>query len=252
MKIAFVQEEVHPYMGFMYLAAIAKKKGHAVEVFASNYGTDYLDSVKDYQPELIAFSATAPNYSFVKEAGNTLREMLPNSFILVGGWHPTFSPEILEKDGFMNAICLGEGEYPFGIFLDRYPDMEKVKTVPNFHVKVDGEIHRNPMCGLETDLDQLDFPDRSIYYDKFEVLRDQLTKNFIVGRGCAYPCTYCFNDNMKKAYKGKGKFVRFRSPENVSREINAVKSKYPLKYVQFLDDTFNGHKRWLIPFLDHY
>ena len=253
MKIAFVQEELYSYMGFMYMSAVAKNMGHEVEVFISGETETFVQEIADYKPDIIGFSATTPNYSFTRQTAKVLTQMLPDSFILVGGWHPTFSPEMLETETCFDAICMGEGEVPFQIFLDSFPDMERVKKVPNFHVKLGDKIFRNPMVQLETDLDKVSFPDRSIYYDKFPILRDQLTKTFVAGRGCAYPCTYCFNENMKRAYKGKGKFVRFRSPENICEEINEVRKKYPsTKYVHFTDDTINGDKKWLAKFCDYY
>ncbi|MBU2429247.1 MAG: hypothetical protein KKH99_01020 [Proteobacteria bacterium] len=41
------------------------------------------------------------------------KKKIPSCMILVGGWHPTFCPEILEMEDFFDAVCLGEGELPF-------------------------------------------------------------------------------------------------------------------------------------------
>ena len=252
MKIAFVQEELFPYMSFMHLAAIAKKRGYGVDVFVANISDEFIASIVNYKPNIICFSTTTPNYNFTRETAKKLKQMLPDSFVLVGGWHPTFNPDILGKETCFDALCLGEGETPFEVFLESYPDSNALKKVPNFHIRLNNEIYRNPMINLVQNLDEIPFPDRSIYYDKFELLKNQSTKIFCAGRGCPYPCTYCFNENMQKIYKQKGKYVRLRSPENIAEEINLVASKYPVKYVQFYDDTFNSDKKWLLSFLDCY
>lgn len=233
MKIAFVQEELFPYMSFMHLAAIAKKRGYGVDVFVANISDEFIASIVNYKPNIICFSTTTPNYNFTRETAKKLKQMLPDSFVLVGGWHPTFNPDILGKETCFDALCLGEGETPFEVFLESYPDSNALKKVPNFHIRLNNEIYRNPMINLVQNLDEIPFPDRSIYYDKFELLKNQSTKIFCAGRGCPYPCTYCFNENMQKIYKQKGKYVRLRSPENIAEEINLVASKYPVKYVQF-------------------
>ncbi len=245
---------LYPYLGVMYLSAVAKNARHDVEVFVSDtdISDKFISSIKCYNPDIVCFSTTTSNYGFAKLTSQKIKAVLPNCFILLGGWHPTFNPQILEKESCFDALCLGEGEIPFKIFLEYFPDREKIKSVPNFHLKIHNKIYQNPMCDLIQDLDDICFPDRSVYYDKYKILRNQLTKVFIVGRGCPYQCTYCFNNNMKNEYKNKGKYVRFRSPENIIEEINQIRNKYPLKYVQFIDDTFNSNKKWLMSFLDHY
>jgi anaerobic magnesium-protoporphyrin IX monomethyl ester cyclase len=252
MKIAFVQEELYPYLSFMYLAAIAKKMKLELEVFVAFVDDNLMHSIESYDPDIICFSATTPNFKFVKDTALKIKALLPNSFILVGGWHPTFYPEILEVDGPYDALCLGEGEVPFKIFLEAYLKGESLEEVPSFHIKIDGKIYRNPICNLGNEIDDIGFPERSIYYDKFDLLRKSLTKILNVGRGCPYPCTYCFNEKMKQQYKSKGKYVRFRSPQNITKEINLIREKYPAKYIQFIDDTFNSNKRWLLEFLECY
>jgi radical SAM superfamily enzyme YgiQ (UPF0313 family) len=53
-------------------------------------------------------------------------------------------------------------------------------------------------------------------------------------------------------YKGKGKFLRVRSPENIIKEIKEVDKKYKIKTVFFIDSTFNLNKEWIIKFLQEY
>jgi hypothetical protein len=52
--------------------------------------------------------------------------------------------------------------------------------------------------------------------------------------------------------KGKGKYIRLRSIDNVFDEIRFLNENYGLKWVQFNDDTFNFSREWLNEFLDRY
>lgn len=239
-------------MGYMYLAAVAKKLKHDCEVFIRGNDENFMKSLIEYSPEVVCFNTATPKYQFTRETACEIKKKIPSCMILVGGWHPTFCPEILEMEDFFDAVCLGEGELPFKIFLESYPDEEKMKTIPNFHIKIDNKVYQNPMLDAIDNLDSIEFPDRSIYYDKYPILRDQHTKIFMIGRGCPYPCTFCFNTMMKNLYKNKGQYVRFRSPENIIEEIKQVKSKYPLKYIKFNDDTLNYNRKWLMQFLEIY
>lgn len=74
----------------------------------------------------------------------------------------------------------------------------------------------------------------------------------MASRGCPYNCSFCFNKRLKELYKDKGKYIRFRSQENVLKEIENVKRNYPLKTIQFLDDVFILKRNWINKFLDEY
>jgi radical SAM superfamily enzyme YgiQ (UPF0313 family) len=72
-------------------------------------------------------------------------------------------------------------------------------------------------------------------------------------RGCPYNCIYCFNKSYKEIYKGKGKYLRKRSPQNVIKELVQAKNKYNITKVKFEDDSFLSHQSsWLEEFADLY
>ena len=253
MRIAFVQEEMSVYLSFAYLSSVAKEiGGHVVDVFIKNCDESYLKEIMKFKPEIICFSTTTPNYQFAKKTSVKLKKIFPKSFILMGGCHPTYYPEMFEREKSFDAICRGEGEIPFRKFLEAYPDLDLIKKIPNFHIRIGNKIYKNPICNLIEDLDSIPIADHSLYFDKYEILRKQLTKTMITRRGCPYPCTHCFNMTSKKIYSGKGKYVRLRSPGNIIEEIKQIRSKYRLECILFRDGTFNHDKDWLYSFLEKY
>ncbi len=52
--------------------------------------------------------------------------------------------------------------------------------------------------------------------------------------GCPYNCSYC---NIHTFYNGKPG-IRFRSPENIIKEIDLLVKKYGIKNIKFLDELF--------------
>ncbi len=62
----------------------------------------------------------------------------------------------------------------------------------------------------------------------------------------------CFNSAIDKIYGGKGKWVRWRSVDNLISEIKEVITKYGGKVVYFQDDIFIMNKPWLKEFAEKY
>lgn len=123
--------------------------------------------------------------------------------------------------------------------------------IPNLWMKRDGQIISNPVRPLIQNLDGLPFPDRT-YYDRYPLTARETSKNFMSGRGCAFKCNFCANHTLQELYHGKGRYVRFRSQENVIEEIEQVRSRYPVRFVGFSDDILIINKKWLFPFLELY
>lgn len=72
----------------------------------------------------------------------------------------------------------------------------------------------------------------------------------MASRGCPYSCTYCSNSGLRKITDGK--YVRFRSIENIISEIKEVVSKYKVKSVYLNDDVFTVNKNYVEKFCNQY
>ena len=75
----------------------------------------------------------------------------------------------------------------------------------------------------------------------------------LASRGCPYGCSYCSNHALSK--KLEGKYVRFRSADDVIEEIELrIKQlqKKGLKYLYFYDDTFIINKDFVIEFCEKF
>ncbi|MEK6715220.1 MAG: radical SAM protein [Candidatus Omnitrophota bacterium] len=240
MKILFVLKETTMYerMGVMYLSSALKSQGNKVKlVLAESMGIERLkDFVRSYSPEIIGYSAMTGEYNRLVEINKHLKNN--HDFLAVfGGPHPTFYPKIIEDEG-CDAIFIGEGDITFPEFCRRIEQKENYWETPGTIVKYAGQIIRNPLMPLVEDLDSLPFPDRDLMYSADQFLMEGSSKIFFSTRGCPSKCTYCFNEKYNEIFKGKGRILRHRSPENLVEEISEVKKKYPLDIVYLLDDTF--------------
>jgi len=112
-------------------------------------------------------------------------------------------------------------------------------------------VIRNPVDPLHNEVDEYPFPDYELEShwvamgDHFEPasprnLRGALHRYRIeTTRGCPYPCTFCNNAALLRVYKGKGSWVRKRSGENVIRELEGMRARFPtIEAVNIVDDLF--------------
>ena len=230
--------------GICVLSAVAKKCGWEVyfEVFnIITIGTVF----KSIKPSIVCYSAMSTDADIYIKINNFVKSKYEFTSIM-GGPHPTFFPDVINNEG-IDYICRGEGELAFEEFLNKYAKGENCDDIENFNSK----RKINPLRNYIEDIDTIPMPDRSLIFEKTELKYSPL-KTFMTSRGCPFSCSYCYNEALKSEYKGKGKFVRFHSPERVVAEICVVRGKYPLKIIKFEDDLFGANKVWLEKFTKIY
>jgi len=242
-RIAFIQDALYEYFGPMYLSAVLKKGGHQTEIFVLTEDKDVIDSLKKYKPDMIAFSVVSGLHGWALKYALKIKKHF-DAPILFGGPHPTFFSQVIEEIP-VDIIAIGEGEYSLLELADSIDKGEIDYKINGLWFKKDGKIIRNPNRPLVQDLDNLPFPDRDLYYSKYPFLKTFPTKRFITSRGCPYNCSFCYNHTMKGMFKGMGAYLRRVSPERVIAEVKYAISKYPMKSVRFIDDSFTLDHEWL-------
>ena len=251
-KVLFFQDVLYEAFGPQVVSAVLKEQGHTCDlsVISMDGQRGVLANVRATKPDIVAFSISSFGYQWAVEAAKEIKSEI-DTVTVFGGPHPTYFPDFATTEG-IDYACRGEGE---GAMVDLANAVDAGKSadeIPNLMRRgPDGKLIANPLRPLIGDLDSLPFPDREIYF-KYGPLRRLGYKRFLVGRGCPYGCSYCFNKAAQEMYKGLGKYVRHRSPADVVEEIRQVRDRYDLKTVGFSDDTFTTNKKWLLEFLDLY
>jgi len=249
-KILFLQTVQFEFTGVMSISAYLKRAGHQVDLLLEGEeGSAFFDKIRDYKPDLVAFSAMTGDHVRCLEIAAQVKKIMDVP-TLMGGPHPTFFPETVEHPA-IDVICRGEGEEAAAELCARLDQGRDFSDVRNLWVKRNGSIIRNEVGPGENELDNYPIPDRDIYY-KYPYLRDYPTKPFITARGCPYLCSFCFNRDFNRMYHGKMKVLRRLSPERAMAEMRQVKERYPLKRIFINDDIFIMDKEWLGRFLPLY
>lgn len=230
--------------------------GHDTGVFVVDKDlSSTVDRLAAYKPDAVAFSVISGSHKGYYAISAAVKDRLGVP-VIWGGPHATFFPEVVQTP-YADAACVGEGEEAMLQFADRFEaEGRKLPTdAPNFWIKREGEIFKNPVIARNRALDALPYAARDLYYEQFPVLRNHGIKHFLAHRGCPYKCTYCFNESYNTIYReqaGDKKVFASRSPDSIVDEILWLKERVPLKMVAFVDDVFTLHRRWTMEFAEVY
>jgi radical SAM superfamily enzyme YgiQ (UPF0313 family) len=253
MKVVFLQKDSFVRLAISLLSSILKNNGHESDVFIESGERDFINAALKSKADLFAMSCATGSESWVIKTAEEIRKKCSTP-IIVGGPHSTFYPQLIENPN-IDYICQGEGEQALLELLDAMANNPQgIKEIQNIWSKdASGNIYKTGIRPLIEDLDKLPFSDFGLY-SKYKYLTPYFKDMYpiISNRGCPYNCSYCFNNKYKELYKGKGKYLRRRSPQNVIQELLHVKNNYNITKVNIVDDSFLTHPSWLEEFADLY
>ncbi len=234
--------------GIGCLSSFLKRYGHDTQLYYIRSEDDignFNKAASDFS--LICFTSTSSQYKYVREV---LARLMVDAFTVCGGPHVSLLPDELESTPGLDAVCRGEGEYPLLELTKALSGQRKVVDIPGLWVKAEGKIHKNPSPSFIPDLDELPFPDRSLFDYQSVIDSDFGTALFMFSRGCPYECTFCCNHALRKVQPGR--YVRFRSRQSCMEEIEAVLSAYNVSTLYFNDDVFTLNRAFVIDFCQAY
>lgn len=238
--------------GLASLSAVLKQ--HKAAEIGFSYFSDSLDlqkwegDLKSFQPDLIGFYSTAEQFHFVK----TLIEKVPRPiFTICGGPHPTCYPLCIESIPRLDAICVGEGEYPLLELVQALEKGQDYTGIKSLWVRKNGRIIRNETRPFISNLDELPFEDRDLFSTQEAIDKYGFSQlRIMASRGCPFSCTYCSNKRTSKTQPGR--YVRYRSTDHLLGEIQYIKNKYKFDEIFFDDDIFMMNREIVTEFCERY
>ncbi len=254
-RVAFCQDVMVEYMGFMCMAAVLKEAGHEVEVFVDEGSSSakFLAELEAFKPDVVAFSILSPSMPWAVRVAQAIKGRT-GALTVFGNVHIIVAPEAsIAQDG-VDIVCLGEGEHALRELCDALDEGADYTEIPGFWYKLpDGSIKRQPMREEMVDMDALPFIDRTIY-NKYYFFRNSKYVRILTGRGCPFRCSYCSNPVLTDHYGGGKRYFRKRSPQSAVDEIKEVIARQPkpVTWVFFVDEVFWVKNDWLREFLPLY
>lgn len=258
--------------GVRYISSFLKEQGFPVNIIFFKQWVNnaikspsqqevklLMDLLSSLESSLIGLGLGTPYLQIATQLTKEIKKKFKTS-VVWGGIHPTISPE----DGIEIAdmVCVGEGEEPLLDLMGALERGENPEGIPNLWIKVDGKLRKNPIRPLIEDLDRLPFPDYG-GPDKYFIEDNRLKQcdpllldseyRIYPTRGCPFNCKYCNNSIFRKVYQGKGRYYRFRSPENVIAELEYAREYFKhLRRIKFDGDTFFFPEKWISRFSSLY
>lgn len=204
-------------IGLEYIAAAIEDLVDEVHIIDMDLEDASIQSfLDDYQPELVCISMSATDHNeglriakIAKENGCTT---------VLGGYHPTAIPDKLLAWPQVDLVVRGEGEDTMKELIQK----ASPRDVLGLSYKGAGGIMHNGSRPLIQDLDALPFPARHLrrhqYHDHVTIHGGGERDVISMSRGCWGRCDFCCEPMMSRGRQ------RFRSPENVMKELLEIVS----------------------------
>ena len=233
----YVSEEatmIEPPLGLAYIAAVLRQNNIEVKILdaaALNLENSQISRYAEkFKPDVIGITASTNTIVVAYEIADAVKK--PEIKVVAGGPHTSILPEqTLQECKSIDIAVKGEGEY---VILEIAQGRE-LSEIDGITYRKDNEIIRNKDRELIENLDELPFPARDLLpLDEYESvgIRRYPFATMITSRGCPYSCNFCVN------YTVLGKRFRYRSVENIMREIDELVNKYHVKEIDIIDDNF--------------
>lgn len=233
MNVLFIVRDLddeHP--GIMILSSILKQNNHSVDIVEASY-SKVVRKLKMYDFQILAYSSVSPTIRYYLNLNLKLKKWF-NVLSLFGGPHATYYPEMINEPG-VDGVCVGEGDYALLDLVKNLSEGKPINHIPNWWIKQDGKVFRNPPQPLVEDLDSLPFADRTLF-PCFDIA------TMVSTRGCLYRCSFCHQ---------RFRF-RSRSADSIVEELKRIKTEKRIRFVVFRDSIFNLSSSWLKEFSEKY
>jgi radical SAM superfamily enzyme YgiQ (UPF0313 family) len=234
--------------GISYISSLLKQHGHETKLVVLNksFGRpeDILHkALRSFRPRVVAFTSVFSEFQFVARMARFVRKNYPDTYLLAGGVHASLDPESVMREEF-DALCIGEGEFPTLELVTQLVEGKRPSGIPNLWIKLEDQVEKNPPRPFLPDLESLPFPDREMWQEWVDDRAEQ-RHSVLLGRGCPFRCSYCCNEALRKV--AGGKYVRFRSPENILEEIRHILRRFPgTKEIYLEVETVGTNPGWFV------
>lgn len=260
---------VSPPLGLCYIAAVLENAGHSVKIIDGMvYGSfdeddDFMriglpveelaSEISRNRPDIVGISCM---YSLIWEDVTRLTaildENLPETLLVLGGFHPSALPIESLNNSKADCVVIGEGEETFLKLVESCSSTRDFSRIPGIAYKDNGKIVHNLPGPHIKDLDAIPFPARHlINMEKYirigKAPGSQKNRRFttmLTSRGCPNNCVFC---SIKTVW---GQKWRARSPVNVVDEMEELARKYRIKEIHFVDDNITLNKKRMAQICD--
>jgi anaerobic magnesium-protoporphyrin IX monomethyl ester cyclase len=197
-------------------------------------------TIAAYRPSVVGISAKSQNFASALIVARLVKRLDARTTVVMGGPHPSMVGATVLQHPEIDICVRGEGERTVVELLDALDRGTCVGAVHGISYRAQGRIVNSPPRSLIEDLDSLSFPHATApaVLKEYSLYPPWAFQSVFATRGCPYNCFFCGSREIW------GRRVRFRSPENVVREIQGIR-KLGVDTVHFDDDTFGVTRKYV-------
>lgn len=185
---------------------------------------EVLAELCEKSPDVAAFSCYIWNIEAVRRLAAGLREMLPDTIIVLGGPEVSFDcAEVLQSLPAADFLIAGEGERPMALLLEHLAAGRHFDEVPGLYYRKDGKVTGSPAAAPAGEPPS---PYSPLYFKRLGGRMAYLETS----RGCPFSCSFCLS--------GIHQGARFYGLERAKREILLLAGS-GARVIKLVDRTFN-------------
>jgi radical SAM superfamily enzyme YgiQ (UPF0313 family) len=245
-----------PPLGLGYLAAVARGRGHTVQILSlTNRPSPTLSQIvrvaESFQPEVIGHTVLSPSFHSTQLIFHALARALPRAVLVAGGPHATALPDHTLRATGAHYAVIGEGENTFAELLKALENGENPEGIPGLAVRVDGETRVGSARAFESDVNRFPLPAWDLLKPEAYPqappqalqLRSPATQ-LLTSRGCPYACSYC------ASFRTMARDFRPRNIDLVMGEIKRLQRDHGIRELMLLDLNFTYRREHAMAFCD--
>jgi len=205
-------------------------------------------AILEWKPDVVGTTSMTTDAYQAKAVLRMTRAMRPEALTLVGGHHPTLTPEEFDEP-YVDVIVQGEGELTLREIMDRWiaqrsrNDRTFAGVKGTRYVDAGGVRRANEKREQTVQLDELPAPDRRLikkYQGRYFFTGIRPMASIYTSRGCSFDCNFCA---IWEFYERR---TRFLSARRIVDQMEACEEPF----VFVLDDNFLTSKRRVIELCD--
>lgn len=267
MNIALLTICIRPYMdkayfpiGLAYVATALEREGYVfdiIDIEANRYLDRELQDILSRKVyDVIAFGTLVSGYKYAKRVALIAKQTNPKACIIAGNSVASSISEYLLRNTEVNIAVKGEGEITTCNILRALKEKTPLENVKGIVFLKDRQIvdtgHETTINIKDVGHPNWELFDMEHYIKKS--IQDVPTpypiplediRAFVVNtaRGCPFHCTFCYHVFQYTKY-------RYRSPESILSEIEALQKRYRINYINFFDELTFFSKKQIWEFID--
>lgn len=237
-KLRNKHSRLSPPLGLAYIGSVLQRNEFSVAALDMNClktDPEQMDGiVQQWSPLILGISVQTETYPNGLRLAHVAKQVDPRIVVVMGGPHATVMYDAILKEPDVDIVVRGEGEYTMlELAQCLVRNMGEMSEIQGIAFRHDDQVCVTPERSFIADPDELPFPARGLFPIP---LYEQPGQLLMSRGGCPFDCCFCAVNNI---WHGKR---RFRSAENVVRELQSISQHLDTDDISFADDTFTLSK----------